>query len=118
MLTPLRLTLGIASVVALSLFAACQQTAARAHDRAWFLRMGEAYDPVAPDVTAYTLERSPVGEKLFRTAAGSFDESDLTDGAFSEFADARTLKEFNSRFVGRDRDRALPGDLLFFHQPW
>jgi uncharacterized protein YfaT (DUF1175 family) len=92
--------------------------ALRAHDRAWLLRMGEGYDPVAPDVRAYTLERSPVGEKLFRTAAGSFKESDLSDGTFSEFADARTLKEQNSRFVGRDAARAEPGDLLFFHQPW
>src|SRR5215207_113620 len=31
----------------------------RAHDRAWFLRVGEAYEHVAPDVRAYTLERSP-----------------------------------------------------------
>ncbi|MDT5296404.1 MAG: uncharacterized protein QOJ76_3284 [Acidobacteriota bacterium] len=92
--------------------------ALRAHDRAWLLRMGEGYDPVAPDVRAYTLERSPVGEKLFRTAAGSFDESNLADGTFSEFADARTLKEFNSRFVGRDAREAEPGDLIFFHQPW
>src|SRR5438105_1090022 len=67
--------------------------ALRAHDRAWFLRMGEAYDPVAPDVRAYTLERSPVGERLFRATAGSFDVSNLRDGTFSEFADARTLKE-------------------------
>lgn len=92
--------------------------ALRRHDRAWLLRMGEAFDPVAPDVRAYTLERSPVGEKLFRTAAGSFDEADLSDGTFKEFADARTLKEFNSRFVGRDPRQAEPGDLLFFHQPW
>ena len=92
--------------------------ALRRHDRAWLLRMGEAYDPVAPDVRAYTLERSPVGEKLFRTASGSFNESDLADGTFSEYADARTLKECNSRFVGRDARRAEPGDLLFFHQPW
>jgi uncharacterized protein YfaT (DUF1175 family) len=92
--------------------------ALRKHDRAWLLRMGEAFDPVAPDVRAYTLERSPVGEKLFRTAAGSFDEANLSDGTFSEFADARTLKEHNSRFVGRDAKRAEPGDLLFFHQPW
>lgn len=92
--------------------------ALRAHDRAWLLRMGERYDAVAPDVRAYTLERSPVGEKIFRTAAGSFDESNLADGTFSEFADARTLKEFNSRFVGRDRSQARPGDLLFFRQPW
>ena len=92
--------------------------ALRAHDRAWFRRMGGAYEPVAPDVRAYTLERSPVGEKLFRAAPGSFDSSQLSDGTFSEFADARTLKEFNSRFVGRDARRAEPGDLLFFHQPW
>jgi uncharacterized protein len=92
--------------------------ALRRHDRAWLLRMGETYDPVAPDVRAYTLERSPVGEKLFRTAAGSFEEANLSDGTFSEFADARTLKEFNSRFVGREPSRAEAGDLLFFHQPW
>jgi uncharacterized protein YfaT (DUF1175 family) len=92
--------------------------ALRAHDRAWFLRMGEAYEPVAPDVRAYTLEHSPVGEKLFRAAAGPFDESNLSDGTFSEFADARTLKEFNSLFVSRDHTQARPGDLLFFHQPW
>jgi hypothetical protein len=92
--------------------------ALRAHDRAWLRRMGEGFEPVAPDVRAYTLGRSPVGEKLFRTAPGSFEESDLTDGTFSEFADARTLREFNSRFVGRERRRAEPGDLLFFHQPW
>ena len=92
--------------------------ALRTHDRAWLLRMGEGYDPVAPDVRAYTLERSPVGEKLFRTSAGTFDEPDLTDGTFSEFADARTLKEYNTRFVGHDQTRAEPGDLVFFRQPW
>ena len=92
--------------------------ALRTHDRAWLLRMGEGYDPVAPDVRAYTLEHSPIGEKLFRTNAGSFSESNLSDGTFSEFADARTLKEFNSRFVGRDAGRAEAGDLLIFHQPW
>jgi uncharacterized protein YfaT (DUF1175 family) len=91
--------------------------ALRSHDRAWFLRMGEAYEPVAADVRAYTLERSPVGEKLFRTSPGSFDASNLSDGTFSEFADARTLKDFNARFVSRDAARAEAGDLLFFHQP-
>jgi uncharacterized protein YfaT (DUF1175 family) len=91
--------------------------ALRAHDRAWLLRMGEGYDPVAPDVRAYTLGRGPVGERLFRTRAGPFAEPDLSDKTFSEFADARTLREFNSRFVGRDARRAEAGDLLFFRQP-
>ncbi len=93
--------------------------ALRTHDRPWLRRMGDAYESVAPDVRAYTLERgSPLGERLFRTRPGAFQESDLKDDTFSDFADARTLKEFNAEFVGRDRRRAEPGDLLFFHQPW
>jgi uncharacterized protein YfaT (DUF1175 family) len=93
--------------------------ALRTHDRPWMRRMGDAYETVAPDVRAYTLERgSPLGERLFRTRPGAFQESDLKDETFSDFADARTLKEFNAEFVGRDRRRAEPGDLLFFHQPW
>ncbi|HZG53074.1 MAG TPA: DUF1175 family protein, partial [Pyrinomonadaceae bacterium] len=82
-------------------------------------RMGGAYESVAPDVRAYTLERgSPLGERLFRTRPGAFQENDLTNDTFSDFADARTLKEFNAEFVSRDRARAEAGDLLFFHQPW
>jgi uncharacterized protein YfaT (DUF1175 family) len=92
--------------------------ALRTHDRPWLRRMGGAYESVAPDVRAYTLERSPLGERLFRTRSGAFQEIDLKDDTFSEFADARTLKEFNAEFIGRDRRRAEPGDLLFFHQPW
>jgi len=91
--------------------------ALRRHDRAWYLRMGPGYEQLAPDVRAYTLERSPVGEKLFRTRAGSFAETDLSDGTLSEFADARTLKDYNAQFAGRDPAAALPGDLLFFHRP-
>lgn len=92
--------------------------ALREHNRTWFRKMGAAYEPFAPDVRAYTLERNPLGEKFFRTKSGAFTESDLTDGAFSEFADARTLKDFNSRFISRDWREAEPGDLLFFYQPW
>jgi uncharacterized protein YfaT (DUF1175 family) len=91
--------------------------ALRAHDRRWLARMGSAYEAFAPDVRAYTLEHSPLGEKIFRTTFGSFRESDLKDETFSEFADARTLKEFNAAFVSRDRRAAQGGDLLFFFQP-
>jgi uncharacterized protein YfaT (DUF1175 family) len=89
--------------------------ALRHHDRLWFQAMGEGYEAVAPDVRAYTLDRSPLGEKLFRVDYGSYGES---DAIFSEFADARTLKNHNAIFIGRDPRRAQPGDLLFFHQPW
>jgi uncharacterized protein YfaT (DUF1175 family) len=93
--------------------------ALRRHDHAWFKRMGPEYEQVAPDVSSYNLEQALLGEKLFRTdAGGPFAESDLTSARFSDFADARTLKTFNARFVSRDRGEAEPGDLLFFHQPW
>jgi uncharacterized protein YfaT (DUF1175 family) len=92
--------------------------ALRRHDRAWFQKMGPGYSPVAPDVARYTLEQGPLGEKLFRTGFGSYKDGDLASGEFSDFADARTLKNFNVKFISRDRHNAEPGDLLFFYQPW
>jgi len=95
--------------------------ALRNHDRLWFKSISdgvEGYEAVAPDVKAYDLKRSPLGEKLFRADFGSFRPSDLTDGKFSEFADARTLKNFNATFISRDRRQAERSDLIFFHQPW
>lgn len=92
--------------------------ALRHHDRAWLQKMGPEYSPVAPDVARYTLEQGPLGEKLFRTAFGSYKDGDLSNGTFSEFADGRSLKSFNARFISRDRREAQPGDLLFFFQPW
>jgi uncharacterized protein YfaT (DUF1175 family) len=56
-------------------------------------------------------------------AAGSFEAADAADGAFAQFADAKTLVERNAYLVSRDVRRALPGDLLFYRQfgqssPW
>lgn len=98
--------------------------ALRRHDRRWFQAMtrggadGPDVEMLAPDVRAYTLDRSPLGEKLFRFDYGRFEPGDLAAGRFSDFADARTLKNHNTRRVGREVRVALPGDLLFFHQPW
>ena len=92
--------------------------ALRRHDRAWFQRMGPNYETVAPDVAGFDLDHNPLDERIFRTDFGSFRQSDLNDGRFSEFADGRALKNFNSIFVSRDRREAQTGDLLFFHQPW
>jgi len=92
--------------------------ALRRHDRIWFQKMGPGYETVASDVGEFNLDNNPLGEKIFRTDFGSFHESDLRNGRFSEFADGRSLKNFNSFFVTRDRRQAQPGDLLFFYQPW
>ena len=92
--------------------------ALRHHDRPWFQKMGPGYETVASDVGEFDLDHNPMGEKIFRTDFGSFSDSDLRNGRFSEFADGRSLKNFNSFFVTRDRREAQPGDLLFFYQPW
>jgi uncharacterized protein YfaT (DUF1175 family) len=92
--------------------------ALRRHDRIWFQKMGRGYETVASDVGEFDLDNNPLGEKIFRTDFGSFHESDLRNGRFSEFADGRSLKNFNTFFVTRDRREAQPGDLLFFYQPW
>jgi len=92
--------------------------ALRHHDRIWLQKMGPAYQTVAPDVASFDLDNNLFGEKIFRTDFGSFQESDLRNGRFSEFADGRSLKNFNSTFVTRDRREAVAGDLLFFYQPW
>jgi uncharacterized protein len=92
--------------------------ALRRHDRPWFQKMGPSYETVAPDVAGFDLDHNPLGEKIFRTDFGSFHESDLRNGRFSEFADGRALKNFNAAFVSRDRREAQPGDLLFYYQPW
>jgi len=92
--------------------------ALRHHDRIWFQKMGPAYQTVASDVKSFDLDHNPFGEKIFRTDFGSFADTDIRNGRFSEFADARTLKNFNVDFVSRDRREAQPGDLLFYYQPW
>ncbi|HKP46095.1 MAG TPA: DUF1175 family protein [Pyrinomonadaceae bacterium] len=92
--------------------------ALRRHDRGWFQKMGAGYGAVAPDVSKYTLEQGPLGEKLFRNNFGIYKDGDVTNGTFTDFADGRTLKNFNVKFISRDRRNAQPGDLLFFYQPW
>ena len=92
--------------------------ALRHHDRAWFQKMGPAYEPVARDVSGFDLDNNELGERIFRTESGAYHEGDQRSARFSEFADGRTLKNFNVVFVSRDRREAQPGDLLFYYQPW
>jgi uncharacterized protein YfaT (DUF1175 family) len=92
--------------------------ALRRHDRLWFQKMGPGYAAVAPDVRTGESEGYPLNDKLFRTDYGRYETGDIASGKLSEFADARTLKNFNAVFISRDRQQAQPGDLLFFYQPW
>jgi hypothetical protein len=72
--------------------------------------------PAFDGVAKYQYPFTPLGPALFRTKSGAFHPSDLSDGTFLQFADAQTLWRYNSHAVSRDLARAIPGDLLFFHQ--
>jgi uncharacterized protein YfaT (DUF1175 family) len=90
--------------------------ALRSHAGTW---AAEAHLPLVPafeSVARYQYPYTPLGASLFRVREGSYQPSDLADGAFAQFADAQTLQRLNTHFVSRDLARALPGDLLFYRQ--
>lgn len=92
------------------------RNALRTHDSSW-LRDAEIEPPSAlPSLEKYRYPFTPLGASLFRIRPGKFQVSDLRDGTFAEFADAKTLKDFNSYLISRDIHDARPGDLLFYRQ--
>jgi uncharacterized protein len=90
--------------------------AMRPHDSIWAKAAGLPAAPPAGDIRQYQYPHTPLGAGLFRVRDGDFALDDLNNGAFAQFADAKTLWRHNSYFVGRDISRARPGDLLFFRQ--
>ena len=75
------------------------------------------------EIRAWRYPDTPLGAALFRVRPGSFEPDDVTNGAFAQFADAKTLVERNAYFGRRDVRQAQPGDLLFYRQfgqssPW
>ncbi|HKV24647.1 MAG TPA: DUF1175 family protein [Candidatus Acidoferrum sp.] len=92
------------------------RNALRTHDAAWY-RETEIEPPAAiPSLEKYRYPHTPLGAALFRIRPGSFLPEDLANGTFAEFADAKTLKDFNTFFVSRDIRTARPGDILFYRQ--
>ncbi|HTX34268.1 MAG TPA: DUF1175 family protein [Bryobacteraceae bacterium] len=91
--------------------------ALHAHDGAWAQSAALPLVPAFDSVAKYQYPFTPLGASLFRVTAGPFQASDAGGTAFAQFADAQTLCHRNSFCIGRDVTRALPGDLLFFHQP-
>jgi uncharacterized protein YfaT (DUF1175 family) len=67
-----------------------------------------------PSVKKYAYPHTPLGAALFRVRPASPAENLKT--SFAEFADARTLMQFNTFLVSRDVRLAQPGDLLFYRQ--
>jgi uncharacterized protein YfaT (DUF1175 family) len=90
--------------------------ALKAHDSAWANGSGLPEFPDYDSVAKYHYPYTPLRAALFRVRPGPFRETDLKDGTFLQFADAQTLWRLNTHPVGRDLERALPGDLLFFRR--
>ena len=68
------------------------------HDVAWF-RENQMKPPAAlPSAEKYHYPFTPLHAALFRVRPGAFRMSDLIDGTFSEFADAKTLESLNTHF--------------------
>jgi uncharacterized protein YfaT (DUF1175 family) len=92
------------------------RNALRDHDAAWVSENGIVPPSALPSVEKYRYPMTPLGAGLFRVRPGPFRPDDAKDGAFAEFADAKTLKDFNAYFLSRDARVARPGDILFFRQ--
>ena len=86
------------------------------HNAGWLLESQLNSLPSAPSIQKYHYPDTPLGASLLRVKPGAFSADDLNNGAFAQFADAKTLRELNTHFVSRDVRRARPGDLLFFRQ--
>jgi uncharacterized protein len=83
--------------------------ALRAHTPEWARTVSLPFTPQFPDVRSAP-RGGRAGMPLFQVNAGGPPQ-------YAEFADARTIVSMNARPLGRDASRALPGDLLYFHQP-
>jgi hypothetical protein len=97
--------------------------ALRRHDESWFQTSGIEVPAPPGEIRAWSYPHTPLGTALFRVGTGAFAPDDISNGAFAQFADAKTLVERNAYFVSRDVRAALPGDLLFYRQfgqssPW
>jgi uncharacterized protein len=97
--------------------------ALKRHDAGWFQTTGIEVSVPPGEIRAWSYPHTPLGAALFRVRQGAFQPADVSDGAFAQFADAKTLVERNAYLVSRDTRAALPGDLLFYRQfgqssPW
>jgi len=97
--------------------------ALKRHDENWLTATGIEVPAAPGEIRAWNYPHTPLGTALFRVLPGPFEPADLSNGAFAQFADAKTLVQRNAFFVSRDVRDALPGDLLFYRQfgqssPW
>jgi uncharacterized protein YfaT (DUF1175 family) len=92
------------------------RNALHGHDEAWFQEAQLRPPEALPSVGKYGYPHTPLGAALFRVRSGVYAPEDARNGAFAEFADAKTLRSMNMFLVSRDVRQARPGDVLFYFQ--
>ncbi len=92
------------------------RNALHGHDEAWFQETRMRPPDALASVEKYGYPHTPLGAALFRVKPGIYAPADLRNGAFAEFADAKTLRSLNMFLVSRDVRQARPGDVLFYFQ--
>lgn len=90
--------------------------ALRRHDDNWAASARLPLVPAMASVRKFAFPHTPLGPALFRIRPGPFAPHDVSQGAFAQFANAETIKRFNTFFVSRNVRHAEPGDLLFFRR--
>jgi uncharacterized protein len=90
--------------------------ALRTHDASWANQWHLEKIPTTQSVKKYDYPHTAIRAGLFRTKPGAFAPADLQDGTFAQFANAESLRRYNTHFVSRQVGAARPGDLLFFGQ--
>ena len=106
-----------------SLLRYAYREALKRHNDSWFTTTGVEVSAPPGEIRAWHYPDTPLGAGIFRVRPGTFEPGDATDGAFAQFADAKTLVERNAYLVTRDVRQAELGDLLFYRQfgqssPW
>ncbi|MEK6398268.1 MAG: DUF1175 family protein, partial [Terriglobus sp.] len=94
----------------------CYRNALHGHDETWLRQAPAMLDLSQPSVAQYMYPAILLGAGLFRVKDGAFTADDEKNGAFAEFADAKTLWRLNTFFLSRTVRDARPGDILFFRQ--
>jgi uncharacterized protein len=92
------------------------RNALRGRDDTWEIENRVKPPSALPSIEKYRYPTTPLGANVFRVRSGRFLPTDINDGSFAEFADAKTLKNFNAHFISKDVRLAQPGDLLFYRQ--
>jgi hypothetical protein len=88
--------------------------ALHAHNEIWLEENQLGAMAYLPSVRKYSYPHTVLGAALFRVRREPPPENPKE--AFAEFADAKTLQQFNTYLVSRDVRLSRPGDLLFYRQ--